>query len=80
MLKPATILVRMKKGQHGGARPGSGPKLKPVGETRRNRLMLNFTDGEFEALERAAGDQRISEYLREIALRRLARRREKGRS
>ncbi len=70
----------MKKGQHGGARPGSGAKLKPVGETRRNRVMLNFTDRQFEALGRAAGDQRVSAYLREIALRRLEQRRKKGRS
>ncbi len=80
MFKPATILGRMKKGQHGGARPRSGPKLKPIGETHRNRVMLNFTDKEFEALARAAGDQRISAYLREIVLRRLERRRKKGRS
>jgi hypothetical protein len=77
MFNPATILGRMKKGQHGGARPRSGPKPKPIGETHRNRVMLNFTDKEFEALGRAAGEQRVSAYLRDFVLRHLARRRKR---
>ncbi len=69
----------MKKGQHGGARPRSGPKPKPIGETRRNRIMLNFTDEEYEALDRAAGEQEVSAYLRDVALRHLGRLRKKAR-
>lgn len=42
--------------------------------------MLNFTDAEYEELERAAGEQGVSAYLREITLRHLRRPRKIGRS
>ncbi len=70
----------MKKRQHGGARPSTGPKPKPIGELRRNRIMLNFTDEEYEALAQAAGEQGVSKYLREVALRHLGRLRKKARA
>ena len=66
--------ARSKNGR-GGARAGSGPKPKPMKELRRNRMMLNFTDAEFAALRRVSGEQRPSEFVREIVLRYLARRR-----
>jgi len=59
----------------GGARPGSGPKPKPVEVHRRNRMMLNFNDEELAQLAEAAGGKSVSAFARSIVLRYLARRR-----
>ena len=59
----------------GGARPGSGPKPRPVEEHRRNRIMLNLTDAELRALAEAAGSRPITGFARDLMLRALARRR-----
>ena len=64
----------MKKQGRGGARPGAGRRALPVEERRRNRVMLNLTDAELEALERAAHGRPVAELAREIVLRSLARR------
>jgi hypothetical protein len=58
----------------GGARAGSGPKPKPIAKHRRNRVMLNFTDDERNALAKAAKGKPISAFAREIVIRYLARR------
>ncbi len=67
------VTVNVRKGR-GGARPRSGPKPKPVTEHRRNRIMLNFTDAELQALARAAGAKGITVFARELVLQALARR------
>ena len=64
-----------KKGGRGGARPGSGPKPMPRAETRRNRVVMLFTDAEFAALERASKGKMPNAFARQIVLRYLARRR-----
>lgn len=64
-----------KMGGRGGARPGSGPKPMPREKTRRNRVVMLFTDAEFAALENASKGQMPNAFAREIILRYLARRR-----
>ena len=64
-----------KRNGRGGARPGSGPKPKPVAERRRNRVVLNLTDEELRALRKAAAGQQIGAFIRDILFRSLARRR-----
>jgi hypothetical protein len=63
-----------RKKARGGARPGSGPKPLPAEKRRSVRVMATFTPGEYEQLEKAAGLVPLSSFLREIALRYLARR------
>ena len=50
------------------------PPLSPE-ERRTERVMVNLTERERSDLEEAAGDESLSEFLRRIALRYLARRR-----
>ena len=64
-----------KRNGRGGARPGSGPKPKPLSERRRNRVVLNLTDEELRVLRKAAGGHQIGAFIREILFRSLARRR-----
>ena len=63
------------QGGRGGRRPGAGRKPLSVTERQRNRIMLSFTDAEYEKLEAAAEDQPVAAYARSIVLRSLARRR-----
>ena len=67
--------VKGRKNRRGGARPGSGAKPKPTREVRRNRVVLLLNDNELALLKRAAGSKRVSEFVREKALRGLTRRR-----
>ncbi|HTF32791.1 MAG TPA: hypothetical protein VK714_03705 [Myxococcota bacterium] len=48
-----------KKGSWGGARPGSGPKAKPTGQVRRNRIVVMLTDGELAKLHRLAEEKSL---------------------
>lgn len=41
-------------------------------DLQRNRVMLNLTDEEYEDLLRAAGDQSLGSYLRQVVKRHLA--------
>jgi len=53
--------------------PGGRPPLPPerkLGE----RVLVNLTTAEREALERAAGEEPLAAYLRRLVLRHLARR------
>jgi len=68
------LAVVKKRNGRGGARPGSGPKPKTAAQRRRNRVVLNLTDGELARLRRAAGKEQLSTYMREIIFRHLARR------
>ena len=52
-----------------------GPQPKPIEKTRRNRLMLNLTDSEYEELVDASAGNRPSDFARSMILRFLARRR-----
>jgi hypothetical protein len=54
-------------------RPGRKPK-RPE-ERRRNRVMLNLTDAEYRALLDASGDRAPSDYVRDLLIRHLRRRR-----
>jgi len=58
----------------GGVRPGSGRPPLPAKLRKRNRIMLNFTDAEYQALVDSAGDQPVSVLARDIVLRYLRRR------
>ena len=40
----------------GGARPGSGPKPKPVTQKRRNRVVIYLLDSEAKALRLAKAE------------------------
>ena len=64
----------VKRGR-GGARPGSGPKPKPVEQHQRNRIMVNLTDDEYRKLRTAAKGGSVSGLARSVLLRYLARRR-----
>ena len=46
----------------------------PARERLRNRIMVGFTDAEYEALERAAGSEALAAFVRRIVTRSLARR------
>ena len=63
------------QGGRGGRRPGAGRKPISVTERQRNRIMLGFTDSEYEQLEKAAEDEPVASYARSIVVRFLARRR-----
>ena len=64
----------MKK-RRGGLREGAGRKPRPPELHRRNRLMLNLTDAEYDRLLAAAKGRPPATFAREIVLRDLARRR-----
>ena len=64
----------MAEGTHGGARPNTGPKPKRPEERRRNRVMLNLNDEEYDQLVEAADDESVSQYARKILVRHLMRR------
>ena len=51
-----------------------GPKPKPPEERRRNRVMINLTDEEYEKLLTVAGSASPSNYVREVLFRHLGRR------
>lgn len=51
-----------------------GPKPKPLKERRRNRVMLNLDDAEYQRLVDAAADEPPSTYARRVLLRHLDRR------
>jgi hypothetical protein len=59
----------------GGARPGSGPKPRPPAELRRNRVVLLLTDAELREVQKAAGRQSPSAWIRGVIARAVARRR-----
>lgn len=59
----------------GGPRPGSGAKPIPADRRRSRLVSTRLTPNEYEALRRASGDTGLSDYLRELIVRHLARRR-----
>lgn len=61
----------MRKGRRGGSRPGAGPKPKPDGERRDERVMLSLTPRELARLRRAAGRLPIAVFARETLLAQL---------
>ncbi len=62
-----------KKPREAARRPGRKPK--PLGERRRNRVMLNLTDDEYRELVEAADGEPESSYARDVLTRHLERRR-----
>ena len=63
------MTTEMKKGQHGGVRPGSGrPRTKTKEELRRTTVPLVCTPVEKEVLDRKAKEKGISRsaYIMEI--------------
>ena len=64
-----------KTGGPGGVRPGAGRKPLPPAERQRNRVVVNLTDAEYDALAKAAGSASPSAFLRALLLRSLSRRR-----
>ena len=60
-----------KQRQEPRRRPGRKPK-RPE-ERRRNRIMLNLTDDEYQALLDAVGDEAPSDYARVVLIRHLQR-------
>jgi len=60
--------TRAKYNTHGGARPGSGPKLGPGGKRRIRPIKM--TDGEWQAINEAAAKvgMSASEYVRAKAV------------
>jgi hypothetical protein len=54
---------------------GPGRKPKRPEERRRNRVMLNLTDAEYRALLDASGGRAPSDYVRNLLIRHLKRRR-----
>ena len=68
------MIAGMEKGQHGERRPGPGRKPKSPEERRRNRVMLNLTDDEYDLLVEAAADIAPANYARDVLLRYLKRR------
>jgi len=68
-------MAARKRGAMGGWRPGAGRKPKPREERRRNRIVLNLTDLELEAVERVIGGRSVADFARELLLRHVARRR-----
>ena len=51
-----------------------GRPPKPTSQRRTERVTLNLTKGEWRDLEALAGEQSLSDFLRALALRSLARR------
>lgn len=66
---------KSKRAGWGGPRPGSGRKPLPSGQRRSRRIMVNLTEEEAREVEEAAGDASVSDYIRRLVLRHLARRR-----
>ena len=64
-----------KKRGRGGARVGAGRKPKPPGEKQQRAVSVTFTEAEYSALTRAARDEPLAGFIREVVLRYLARRR-----
>ena len=62
------------KSKKGGARKGAGRKPGPPEARRSQSISVRFTVRELRHLRAAAGDAPVSTFLREIALRFLARR------
>lgn len=67
-------MAAKKPSRKGGARKGSGRKALPPEEKRSQGVNVSFTVREYLHLEDLAGDVPVSTFLREIALRFLARR------
>jgi hypothetical protein len=57
----------------GGARHGSGPKPMRPGDRRRNRVVINLTDGELNQVVKAAKGEHLGGFARRILLRSVAR-------
>ena len=62
------------KGRRGGPRPGSGRKPIPIAERQRNRVTVNLTDAEYQALIDRAGVESPSTFARRELVRLLGRR------
>jgi hypothetical protein len=59
----------------GGKRPGAGRPLSKPEERQRNRVTMNLTDAEYQALLDAADGEIPGTFAREVLARFLARRR-----
>lgn len=68
-----------KRTGRGGPRPGSG--RKPIDPTERKsvRVLVRLREAEAEELERLAGDEGLSTYIRRVLQRHLDRKRRTGR-
>ena len=66
-------MATRKTGTWGGVRAGVGRKSIQPEERRRNRVMLNLTDEEYQALVDVAGDEPVSQLARDVLLRHLRR-------
>jgi len=64
-----------KRSGRGGARPGAGAKPKPLEARRRNRLVVNLTDAEHALIVKACEGRALSDFVRGVLLRSIARRR-----
>ena len=62
-------MAAKKRSGWGGPRPGSGPKPRPPGETRRNAALVKLTDAEHAALLAAADGKPLATWLRDLGLR-----------
>ena len=61
--------------RHGGRRPGAGRKPLAREVRRGRRVLVRLTEDELAALERSAGNEGLSTFIRRVLLRYLARRR-----
>jgi len=52
-----------------------GRPPKPKGEKQSYRTMIRFTEAEYRALEKLAGDYPVASYVRDLVLRHLKRKR-----
>ncbi len=73
LINAISRMMNMAKSRRGGFRPGAGAKPKPTEEHRRNRIMLNLLDDEYERLVDAAGEETPASYARRVLQRHLSR-------
>lgn len=66
--------ARKAKGR-GGWRPGAGAKPIPAHKRRSEQIAVRLTKRELRELEKAAGDEPVSAFVRKLILRELERRR-----
>ena len=64
-----------KRNGRGGARVGAGRKPKPETERRSETVSTKLTKGERADLEGAAKGESLSDYVRRLVIRHLARKR-----
>jgi hypothetical protein len=68
-------MTTQRKNGRGGRRVGAGRKPIAPEERRRNRVVIHLTDAELDRLHRSVKSESVSEFVRRIVFRYLARRR-----